>query len=305
MAANHRLSRPRLARVILLTGATGLLGSAVLRRLVARGEPVRCLVRDARRLGPDRMHVQLATGDLADPAAFRNALRGVGTVVHLAGSERDQPGATIEELDGLATWRLLRAAERGGARHLLWTMPLGATPHHPSRVHRAKALAAAAVAEAQIPTTTLATSLIYAPGDRRLARLERLALLPAVPLTGRGAARTQPVWAEDVADGLLAALDRGPGGHARHELAGPDVLTHREVVDLVLRAAGRRRPVVPVPLAMLRAALRAGELLAGPTAFTTWDEALMLAVPMLAPGGTSGLEALGVRPRRMADVLGA
>src|SRR5215217_6438110 len=241
MAANHRLSRPRLARVILLTGATGLLGSAVLRRLVARGEPVRCLVRDGRRLGPDRMHVQLATGDLADPAAFRNALRGVGTVIHLAGSERDQVGATIEELDALATWRLLRAAERAGARHLLWTMPLGATPHHPSRVHRAKALAAAAVAAAEIPTTTLATSFVYAPGDPRLARLERLALLPAVPLTGRGGARTQPVWAEDVADGVLAALERGPDGpdgHARHELAGPDVLTHREVVELVLHAAG-------------------------------------------------------------------
>jgi len=294
--------------VILLTGATGLLGSAVLRRLLARGEPVRCLVRDARRLGPERMRVQLATGDLADPAAFRNALRGVRTVIHLAGSERDQPGASIEELDGLATWRLLRAAERAGAGHLLWSMPLGATPHHPSRVHRAKALAAQAVAGAGIPTTTLATSLVYAPGDRRLARLERLALLPAVPLTGRGAARTQPVWAEDVADGVLAALERGPDGpdgHARHELAGPDVLTHREVVELVLHAAGRRRRVLPVPLAALRAGLRAGELLAGPTAFATWDEALMLAVPMLAPGGPAGLEALGVRPRRMADVLGA
>jgi len=291
--------------VILLTGATGLLGSAVLRRLLARGEPVRCLVRDARRLGPERMRVQLATGDLADPGAFRNALRGVRTVIHLAGSERDQPGASIEELDGLATWRLLRAAERAGTGHLLWTMPLCATRHHPSRVHRAKALAEEAVAGAGIPTTTLATSLVYAPGDRRLARLERLALLPAVPLTGRGAARTQPVWAEDVADGVMAALDRGPAGHARHELAGPDVLTHREVVDLVLRAAGRRRRAIPVPLAVLRAGLRAGELLAGPTAFTTWDEALMLAVPMLSPGGAADLEALGVRPHRMADVLAA
>jgi NADH dehydrogenase len=290
--------------VILLTGATGVLGSVVLRRLVARGETVRCLVRDARRLGPERMHVQLATGDLADPAAFRNALRGVRTVVHLAGSERDQPGATIEELDGLATWRLLRAAERAGVRHLLWTMPLGATPHHPSRVHRAKALAAEAVAGADLPTTTLATSLVYAPGDRRLARLVRLALLPAVPLPGRGAARTQPVWAEDAADGVLAALDRGPEGHARHELAGPEVLSYRDVVELVLRASGRRRRTVPVPLAVLRAGLRAGELLAGPTAFLTWDEALMLAVPMLAPGGPAGLEALGVRPRRMDEVLG-
>jgi uncharacterized protein YbjT (DUF2867 family) len=290
--------------VILLTGATGVLGSVVLRRLVARGETVRCLVRDARRLGPERMHVQLATGDLADPAAFRNALRGVRTVIHLAGSERDQPGATIEELDGLATWRLLRAAERAGVRHLLWTMPLGATPHHPSRVHRAKALAAEAVAAADLPTTTLATSLIYAPGDRRLAGLVRFALLPVVPLPGRGAARTQPVWAEDAADGVLAALDRGPEGHVRHELAGPEVLSYRDVVELVLRASGRRRRTVPVPLTVLRAGLRAGEVLGGPTAFLTWDEALMLAVPMLAPGGPAGLEALGVRPRRMDEVLG-
>jgi uncharacterized protein YbjT (DUF2867 family) len=288
--------------VILLTGATGLLGSAVLRRLVSRGEPVRCLVRDARRLGPQRMHVQLASGDLADPSSFRNALRGVRAVIHLAASERDQPGATIEELDGLATWRLLRAAERAGAEHFVWTTPLGATPHHPSRVHRAKAHAAAAVAHGGIRATTLACSLLYAPGDRRLARLERLAWLPAVPLTGRGAARTQPLWADDAAAAVLAALDRPEG---RFELAGPETLTHREVVELALRAVGRRRWLVPVPLAALRAVLDAGETLAGPTAFATWEEALLLAVPMVSARGTADLEALGVRPHHMAQVLGA
>ena len=291
--------------MILLTGATGVLGSAVLRRLVPRGEPVRCLVRDARRLGPERMHVQLATGDLADPASFRNALRGVRAVVHLAGTERDQPAATVEELDGLATWRLLRAAERAGVEHFAWTTPLGANPHHPSRVHRAKALAEDAVATARLPATTFATSLLYAPGDRRLARLERLALLPAVPLTGRGAARSQPLWADDAARAVAAALDRPPAGAERLELAGPEVLTHRQVVELVLRAAGRRRRLLPIPLAALRAGLRAGETLAGPTALATWDEALMLAVPMLSARGTADLERLGVRPRRMADVLGA
>jgi uncharacterized protein YbjT (DUF2867 family) len=291
--------------VILLTGATGLLGSAVLRRLVARGEPVRCLVRDARRLGPERMHVHLASGDLADPGSFRNALRGVRTVVHLAGAERDQPGATLEELDGLAVHRLLRAAERAGVRHFAWTMPLCATPHHPSRVHRSKALAAQAAAGASIPVTTFATSLLYAPGDRRLARLERLALLPAVPLTGRGAARAQPLWVEDAADGILAALDRPDPASQRFELAGPEVLTHREVVTIVLHAAGRRRRLVPIPLAALRAVLRAGETLAGPTAFATWDEALMLAVPSLADAGPADLERLGVHPRRLAEVLAA
>jgi uncharacterized protein YbjT (DUF2867 family) len=290
--------------VLLLTGATGLLGSAVLRRLVGRGEPVRCLVRDARRIGPDRMHVQLAIGDLADPASFRNALRGVRAVVHLAASERDQPGATVEELNALATWRLLRAAERAGVGHFVWTAPLGSTPHHPSRVHRAKALAAAAVANARIPATTLACSLLYAPGDRRLARLERLAWLPAVPLTGRGAARSQPLWADDAAAAVVAALDRPPESHRRLELAGPDALTHREVVELALRAAGRRRRLLPMPLATLRPLLNAGETLAGPTAFATWEEALMLAVPMLSARGTADLEELGVRPHRMTEVLG-
>ena len=83
------------------------------------------------------------------------------------------------------------------------------------------------------------------------------------------------------------------------------MLTHRQVVELVLRAAGRRRRTAPGAADGLRAGLKAGELLAGPTTFATWDEALMLAVPMLSEGGPAGLEALGVRPRRMADVLGA
>src|SRR5215216_6301176 len=96
-------------RVLLLTGATGLIGGALLPRLVAAGRPVRCLVRDPRRLGAERVRVQIAIGDLADPASWRHALRGVHTVVHLAATERDQPRATIEEIDGLAALRLLRA----------------------------------------------------------------------------------------------------------------------------------------------------------------------------------------------------
>ena len=291
--------------MLLLTGASGLLGEAVLRRLIARGIPVRCLVRDPRRLGAQRVRVQLAIGDLADPASWRNALRGVDTVVHLAGGARDQSRATVEELNGLAAWRLLRAAERVGARHFVWLEPLGATPHHPMRMHRAKALAARAVAVAPLPTTTLAHSLLYSPGDRHLRWLERLGLLPAVPLVGRGLARTQPLWAEDAADCVLALLDSPPDGHARVELAGPEILTQRDVVKLVLRAAGHRRRTLPVPLATLRAGLRGEEALTGPAALVTWDEAQMLSVDMLTRRGTADVEALGVTPRRMPEVLGA
>jgi uncharacterized protein YbjT (DUF2867 family) len=293
--------------VLLLTGATGLIGSSLLRRLIARGEPVRCLVRDPRRLGPERVRVQITIGDLTDPRALRQAMRGVHTVVHLAASHRDQPHATIEELAGVATWRLLRAAEHAGAGHFVFFSALGATPHHPGRLHRAKALAERAVDEAALRTTTFAPSLVYAPGDRRLARLERLAWLPAVPLAGRGRARTQPIWAEDVADCVLAALDRGgeERSHARFELAGPDLLTHREVVEVALRAAHRRRRLLPVPAPLLRPLLRGYETLTGPAALATWDEAELLAVTMRTPRGTADAEALGVRPLSLAAVLGA
>src|SRR5664279_4045785 len=101
--------------MLLLTGATGSIGSRLLPLLLESGEDVRCLVREPRRLGARRVDVQIALGDLgemSDPYLVRQALRGVDTVIHLAATIRDQPPKRIEELNGLATVRLLRAAER-------------------------------------------------------------------------------------------------------------------------------------------------------------------------------------------------
>src|SRR4051794_4686349 len=111
-----RLYRPsaatNLRRVILLTGATGNVGSQVLRRLTARGERVRVLVRDPRRLGNERVRVQIPPGGLSRPPPFPNALRGGGAVDPPAAGDRRQPRASMEELNGVATFRLVRAAER-------------------------------------------------------------------------------------------------------------------------------------------------------------------------------------------------
>src|SRR5437763_2051893 len=133
--------------MILLTGATGVAGLALLRRLTARREPVRCLVRDPRRLGEQRVRVQIALGDLSDPPSFRHAMRGVRTVIHLAAAIRDQPappaGAarSIEELNGVATWRMVQAAERAGVERFLFFSALDASSHSPARFLRAKAWA--------------------------------------------------------------------------------------------------------------------------------------------------------------------
>jgi uncharacterized protein YbjT (DUF2867 family) len=291
--------------MLLLTGATGLIGSALLPRLVAAGTPVRCLVRDPRRLGTDRVRVQIALGDLADPPSFRNAMRGITTVVHLAASIRDQPRGSIEELNGIATWRMVAAAERAGVEHFVFFSALGATTHHRTRLLRAKALAEAAVAESSLRTTVFAPSIVYAPGDPWLRLLERLSLLPVMPMPGRGRALFQPIWADDVADCITAVLDGdGPDGGGRYELAGPETLSHEAIVRLVLRAGGRRRPVVPVPTPLVSRGLRLLEALVGPRAFATWDEAELLEVPMTTRRGTADAERLGVGPQPMAAVLG-
>jgi uncharacterized protein YbjT (DUF2867 family) len=298
--------------VILLTGATGTVGSELLPLLLESGTDVRALVRDPRRLGPRRVDVQIALGDLADPFSLRHAMRGIDTVVHLAATIRDQPAGTIEELNGLATIRLLRAAERAGVERFVFFSAIGATSFQRTRFFRAKALAERAVLEAPMEATVFAPSIIYAPGDPWLTLLKRFTTLPVVPVSGSGGARYQPIWARDVASCVAAALDGGPNPSGdekrsgrRYELAGPQTLSYDGIVEQVLEATDRARPLVHVPLPAVRAGLRALELVAGSTAFATWEEAELMEVPMTAERGSEDAERLGVTPRAMAEVLGA
>ena len=291
--------------MLLLTGATGLVGSTLLSRLLAEGADVRCLVRDPRRLGAQRVRVQIALGDLTDPPSFRNALRGVQTVVHLAASIRDQPRGSIEELTGIATWRMVEAAERQGVESFVYFSALGASTHNRTRTLRAKALAEQAVREADLRSVVLAPSIVYAPGDPWLTLLERLAWLPLMPVPGGGRAAFQPIWAEDVAACVSAVLaEDSPPPRARHELAGPETLSLNDITRIVLRSLARKRPLLHVPTPLVSRALRLLERFAGPGAFATWDEAELLEVSMTSARGAADAEALGVRPQRMAAVLG-
>lgn len=291
--------------VILLTGATGNVGSAVLRRLTEREERVRCLVRDPRRLGAERVRVQIALGELSEPASFRNALRGVDTVVHLAAAIRDQQRASIEELNGVATMRLLRAAERARVKRFVFFSAIGASTHAGARFMRAKALAEAAVASSALETLVFAPSIIYSPNDPFITLLRRLALLPALPVAGSGTASYQPISAADAADCVTAALARpiGETGSGRYELAGPETLSYNEIVRTVLRASGRRRRLAHLPLPLVEAGLRANAAVMRGSAFATVDEVRLMELSMTTPRGTADAESFGVRPRSMSAVL--
>jgi NADH dehydrogenase len=294
--------------VILLTGATGNVGTQVLRRLTAKGERVRVLVRDPRRLGNERVRVQIALGDLSDPASFRNALRGVQTVVHLAAAIRDQPRASLEELNGVATLRLVRAAERARTERFVFFSAIGASLHSHARFFRAKALAERAVEEADLSATVFAPSIVYSPDDPWVTLLRRMSLLPALPIAGAGRARYQPIWAGDVADCVIAELERpgdGAGRPRRFDLAGPETLTYDDIAKVALRSWRRQRRLLHVPLPVVRAGLNTIETVSRQKAFATWEEAQLMEIPMTTPKGSADAESLGVQPLRMSAVLGA
>ena len=292
--------------MILVTGATGTVGKALLPKLLERGDDVRVLVRDPRGLGRMRVEVRIALGnlvELSDPRVVRQALRGVDTVIHLAAAIRDQPPAPVEELNGLATGRLLRAAETAGIERFVFFSAIGATEIQRTRFFRAKAVAEHAVRESELATTVFAPSIVYDRDDPWVRIQRRLALLPAIPVSGRGTAAYQPIWAEDVAACIVADLERRDGSR-RHELAGPDRLSYDEIALLIARSAGRDRPLVHVPHGGVHMGLEALRRVVGDAAFATWEEAELMEVPMVSERGTADAEALGIEPRRMVEVLG-
>jgi uncharacterized protein YbjT (DUF2867 family) len=290
--------------MLLLTGATGSIGSRLLPLLLEGGEDVRCLVREPRRLGQRRVDVQIALGDLgdmSDPYLVRQALRGVDTVVHLAATIRDQPPKRIEELNGLATVRLLWAAERSGVRRFVFFSALDAHAAQRTRFFRAKWLAEQAVWSSPLQTSVFAPSIVYDRTDPWITLLRRFSFLPVLPVSGTGRARFQPLWAADAARCVVAAL--AAEMRPRYELAGPETLSYDEMSDLVGRIAGRPRPLVHLPLPLVRSGLIALRSVFGEAVFATWEEAELMEVSMVSERGTADVQALGVEPRRMSDVL--
>lgn len=292
--------------MILLTGATGTVGAPLLERLLGAGFDVRCFVREPRRLGPNRVRVQIAIGDLTGYDRLDRAMRGVETLIHLGNTTRDQVRGTIEQVGGIATVRLIGAARRADVSRIVHVTSPAAKTVSSSRVLRTHALASRALADSGLETLRFSAGMIYAPDDPWIGLLRDLSRLPLMPLVGSGDARFQPIWAEDAADAITAALLSGVTTPAEPlALAGPQELSQNEIVRIAMRHFGRQKPLLHIPRGFARRALEWQERRAGTAAPVTWDQVALLQETAISSRGSADVEALGVSPLPMPDILPA
>jgi uncharacterized protein YbjT (DUF2867 family) len=297
---------------VLVTGASGFVGSHLLPELLGAGHRVVALVRSpasgekvTRRLpGALAANLELRTGDVDRPATLPAALAGVEAVVHLAAIPRDSNGGRqllAVNLDG--TRNLVAAMQASGVMRLVHLGALGVEDREELHYAKSKARAERAVRESGLDWTILKPSLLFGPGDgffNIVAGLVRLS--PGiVPVPGNGTSRFQPLHVGDLALCLRLALERPETvGHA-FELGGPRVWTYREITAEVCRGMGRRRAILPMPVPLIRLVAGAAEAVHLPFPVAT-DQLRQLALDNVGP--LDGVHsAFGFIPRRMEGEL--
>jgi uncharacterized protein YbjT (DUF2867 family) len=257
---------------ILLTGGTGTLGRQMLPLLRAAGQKVRVL---SRRAGESADAVEYVTGDLATGAGIAAAVTGVETVVHAAGSAKG---------DDVKARHLVRAAAEAGVRHVVYISVVGAdrvpVTGRADRAmfgyYAAKRAGEVAIADSGIPWTTLRATQFH---DLVLLTARQMAKLPVLPVPS--GTRVQPVDSAAVAARMVGLALGAPAGLVP-DLGGPRVYGMDELIRSYLRAAGKRRPLLPVRMpGKAAAAMRAGANLTttGTSGGRTWEEFLATEVP--------------------------
>ncbi|MFG3281745.1 SDR family oxidoreductase [Streptomyces sp. NPDC048111] len=236
--------------VVLVAGATGYVGSRIVRELAARGHRVRALVRDPAKLAPVRHLVaEVHRADATDARALAGCCDGVDVVVSSVGLVGRGAGRlTCWDVDHGANHNLLAEARRAGVGRFVYVSVVRAPGLERVQLVRAKR-----AFEAELRTSGTAYTIVYPNGffsdmDEYLTMARR----GRAVVFGRGAFRINPVDGADVAGAVAGAVEGGPEDI---EIGGPEVLTHEAVAREAFRALGRPPRITRVPAGVLRAAL--------------------------------------------------
>ncbi|HEX6573613.1 MAG TPA: complex I NDUFA9 subunit family protein [Gemmatimonadaceae bacterium] len=241
---------------VVVTGASGHVGSRTCAYLVERGFKVRALVRNtakaAEKLG--HLRIEIREGDIRDSDTMRAALSGAGSIVHLAAIAIEKRGESYESTNTEATNILLDAARAERVNRIVYMSQNGADSSSPYRFLRSKGLAQDIVTSSSMRWSVLKPSVIFGPDDEFVNVLARLVRLSPVvyPLPGGGSARFQPVSVGDVAQAIVKCLEDDRTVGRLYLVGGPVPLTLRQMTERILVAMNASRVLVGVPVALLR-----------------------------------------------------
>jgi uncharacterized protein YbjT (DUF2867 family) len=242
--------------MILVTGGTGFIGQALIRRLAETGYRIRTLLRPSKKSPnvPKGVTVEAVVCSLADERGLRAAMKGVQGVFHLAGSEYAPGRADLQGVDIDGTRAVAQAASEADVSRLIYLSHLGADRASAYPVLKSKGIAERFIQQSSVPSTVLRTALVYGAGDHFTEPLARLLLSNPwfFLLPGEGDSHIQPIWVEDLVTALVLALEDPQSANQTYAIGGPEYLTFRQVTEIVANALHLKRRIIPVSPAYLR-----------------------------------------------------
>lgn len=276
---------------VLVTGATGFVGSHLAEALRRRGDEVTVLARSASKAAAlTPLGVRVVPGDLHDRSALEQAAEGQDVVYHVAGvvaarseadflvANRDGTRNLVETLARVGTGRLVFVSSMAAAGPTIKGRPLRGdeAPRPVTAYGRSKLAAEQAVTSAAFPWTILRPPMVYGPRDQEVLKVFRLARLGVAPVMGDGSQELSAVHGGDLAEALIAAGTTAVAAGRTYYACHPEIFTGADMARAVGRAMGRSPAVIRVPATIGRGVLMVTEAaarLAGRTTILTADKA--------------------------------
>jgi NADH dehydrogenase len=254
MASNLASNQETLVTVF---GGSGFLGRNVVRALAKRDYRIRVAVRQPELAGHLQPigrvgQIHAVQANLRYPASVEAAMRDSQIAINLVGILAEGGAQSFEAVQAKGAETIAKAASAVSAR-MVHVSAIGADQNSLSGYGRSKAAGEKAVLAAVPSATILRPSVVFGPEDQFTNRFAALARIsPMLPLIGGGVTRMQPVYVGDVATAVADAVDGKAKPGATYELGGPEVLTLREIMQIILTITERNRMLVPLPFGLAK-----------------------------------------------------
>src|SRR5665213_344453 len=266
--------------LVTVFGGSGFLGRSVVRALAKRDYRIRVAVRRPELAGHLQPlgkvgQIHAVQANVRYPASVEAAMRDSHVAINLVGILAESGAQSFDAVQGTGAGTVANAAGAVGAR-MVHVSAIGADADSPSRYARAKAAGEKAVLSAVPTATILRPSVVFGPEDQFTNRFAALARMsPALPPIGGGMTKMQPVYVGDVATAVADAVDGKTRPGAIYELGGPEVLTMREIMEIILATIERERMLVSLPFGLAKLQAMLLQFAPGPLKLTPDQVALL------------------------------